>query len=468
MRIAQVIHTFPPYSVGGSENYTHALAKELQRLGHQVGVFHRIADSSRGEYAVEQAQVDGLPVWKVNHIFQYYDRFEKLYRDEEIDKRFGEFLDTFRPHIIHLHHLTCLSTAMVLEAKRRGCPVVMTLHDYWLICQRGQFLKPDLTLCAGQEDHECVKCLTRELGVTEANQKASPLDRPVVPTRFSLVHRAYSFLRKQYLLSRQWFWPPPDGAVQEVRRRMKHVRDICRNIDLFIAPSRFLQEKFLAFGVPSERLVFSDNGYDSASFREHQKACREEKRLRFGFIGVVFPPKGVHVLIEAFREVAEEEAELTIHGAEVPYEGFESYGEHLRRLAAGRKNIRFTGSYHPSEIGQLLGTVDVLVVPSVWYENSPLTIHEAFLARVPVITSDLGGMREFIRHGENGLLFRSRNVADLREKIRQFIRHPALVEQLGGRAPAVKTIGEDAVSMVKRYENLLALGNGNGSWRRAR
>ena len=466
MRIAQVIHTFPPYSVGGSENYTHALAKELQRLGHQVGVFHRIADSSRGEYAVEQARVDGLPVWKMNHIFQYYDRFEKLYRDEEIDKRFGEFLDTFRPHIIHLHHLTCLSTTMVLEAKRRGCPVVMTLHDYWLICQRGQFLKPDLTLCAGQEDHACVKCLTRELGVTEANRKASPLDRPVVLTRFSLVNRAYRFLRKQYLLSRQWFWPPPDGAVQEVRRRMRHVRDICRNIDLFIAPSRFLQEKFLAFGVPSERLVFSDNGYDSASFREHQKARREEKRLRFGFIGVVFPPKGVHVLIEAFREVAEEEAELVIHGAEVPYEGFESYGEHLRRLAAGRKNIHFAGSYLPSEIGQLLGTVDVLVVPSVWYENSPLTIHEAFLARVPVITSDLGGMREFIRHGENGLLFRSRNVADLREKMRQFIRHPALVEQLGGRASAVKTIREDAVSMVERYENLLALSN--GSQRRAR
>jgi glycosyltransferase involved in cell wall biosynthesis len=242
---------------------------------------------------------------------------------------------------------------------------------------------------------------------------------------------------------------------------MKHMRDICRNIDLFIAPSRFLKDKFLAFGVPAERLVFSDNGYDSASFLAPKKTRREEKRLRFGFIGVVFPPKGVHILVEAFREVAEEEAELIIHGVEVPYEGFESYGEHLRHLAAGCRNIRFAGSYVPSEIGQILGTVDVLVVPSIWYENSPLTIHEAFLARVPVITSDLGGMREFIRHGENGLLFRSRNVADLREKIRQFIRHPALVEQLGGRAPAVKTIGEDAVSMVERYENLLAVSDGS-------
>jgi glycosyltransferase involved in cell wall biosynthesis len=209
---------------------------------------------------------------------------------------------------------------------------------------------------------------------------------------------------------------------------------------MFIAPSRFLKDKFLAFGVPAERLVFSDNGYDSASFRAHKKTRREEKRLRFGFIGVVFPPKGVHILVEAFREVAEEEAELIIHGAEVPYEGFESYGEHLRRLAAGRRNIRFAGSYLPSEIGQILGTVDVLVVPSVWYENSP--------------------------QGEHGLLFRARNVADLREKIRQFIRHPALVEQLGGRAPAVKTIGEDAVSMVERYENLLAVSD--RSQRRAR
>ena len=455
MRIAQVIHAFPPYSIGGSENYTRALAKELQRLGHQLAVFHRISDFAREEYAIEQAEVDGLSVWRMNHIFQYYDRFEKLYRDDEIDKRFAAFLNAFQPQIVHLHHLTCLSTSIIGEAKKRGCPVVMTLHDYWLICQRGQFLKTDLALCPGQEDRECVKCLTRELGVTEASRKASALYRRILPARLALLNRAYSLFRSGYFMSRQFLLQRQDNAVQEVHRRMEHFREICQTIDLFISPSRFLAEKFLAFGIPTERLVCSDNGYDTTSFVGHKKVPRERRQLRFGFIGVVFPPKGVHVLLEAFREIGEEEAELTIHGAEVPYEGFDGYGDHLRRLAAGRKNIHFAGPYLPSEIGKILSTLDVLVVPSVWYENSPLTIHEAFLAQVPVITADLGGMREFVQDGVNGLLFRPRDAADLREKMRQLICHAVLVEEFGRRAPAVKTIAEDAAVMVERYKYLL-------------
>jgi len=93
-------------------------------------------------------------------------------------------------------------------------------------------------------------------------------------------------------------------------------------------------------------------------------------------------------------------------------------------------------------------------VPSIWYENAPLTIQEAFLAKIPVIATNLGGMREFVQDGVNGLLFRPRDAADLREKIRQIIDHPALVEQLGKRAPTVKTITEDAVTMAERYGKL--------------
>lgn len=458
MRIAQVIHAFPPYSVGGSENYTLALSKELRRLGHRVAVFHRIADFTKEEYAVEQEEMDGLQVWRMNHIFRHYDRFEKLYRDDEIDKRFAAFLDTFQPHVVHIHHLTCLSTSSVLAAKERDCPVVMTLHDYWLICQRGQFLKTDLALCSGQEDKECVKCLTRELSTTETSRKITSTYRRVMPDAPLLLHRMDALLRKMYGLYCQIFLPRQDSALQQVRRRMDHIREICENIDLFIAPSRFLTEKFLAFGIPPTKLLYSDNGYNTAGFPDNHTRPREEgEKLRFGFIGVVFPPKGVHILVEAFREIGEEEAELTIHGASVPYEGFDGYGEQLQRLAAGRSNIRFAGAYHPSEVGKILGAIDVLVVPSVWYENSPLTIHEAFLARVPIITADLGGMREFVQDGVTGLLFRPRDAADLREKIRQCIRNPLLVQQLSARAPAVKTIAEDAVEMEKRYSRLLAV-----------
>jgi glycosyltransferase involved in cell wall biosynthesis len=458
MRIAQVIHAFPPYSVGGSENYTLALCKEFQRRGHEVAIFHRIADFSKEEYAVEQGEVDGLPVWRMNHIFRYHDCFEKLYRDDEIDKRFAAFLDTFQPQVVHLHHLTCLSTSSVFEVKARGCPLVMTLHDYWLICQRGQFLKTDLTLCPGQDDHACVKCLTRELSVGEASRKLASTYRRVMPHSTSLFNRVDAILRKLYLRGSRLVIPRQDSAVQKVRQRMEHMREVCEQIDLFVAPSRFLADRFRSFGVPASKLLYSDNGYDVAAFSNRAERVRKEReRLRFGFIGVVFPPKGVHVLLEAFREILEDEAELVIHGSLVPYEGFEGYEEQLQRLAAGRSNIHFAGPYVASEVDQILGALDVLVVPSVWYENSPLTIHEAFLAHVPVITADLGGMRELVHDGVNGLLFRPRDAADLRTKIRQLIGQPQLLEQLSGRAPVVKTITEDAADMEQRYRHLCAI-----------
>ncbi|MGH8010449.1 MAG: glycosyltransferase, partial [Candidatus Binatia bacterium] len=224
MRIAQVIHTFPPYSVGGSENYTLALSQELQRQGHRVAIFHRIADATKEEYAVEHGEVEGLPVWRLNHVFRDSDQFEKLYQDAAIDQRFAAFLDAFQPDVIHIHHLTCLSTSSVFEARKRGCPVVMTLHDYWLICQRGQFLKTDLTLCPGQEDRECVKCLTRELVVSEANKKIMTTYRRLLPGVPSPLRWLAAQLRKAYVrYYGQFFVQRRDDAVQKVRRRMDHI-----------------------------------------------------------------------------------------------------------------------------------------------------------------------------------------------------------------------------------------------------
>ena len=102
-----------------------------------------------------------------------------------------------------------------------------------------------------------------------------------------------------------------------------------------------------------------------------------------------------------------------------------------------------------------LAEVDVVIVPSIWYENAPLVIREAFLARRPVITADFGGMREWVRDGVNGLLFQPRNVDDLRQKINRFITEPDLVTQLSQAFPAVRSISEDATLLGKHYQRLL-------------
>jgi glycosyltransferase involved in cell wall biosynthesis len=458
VRILQVIHAFPPYSEAGSENYTYALSQAFRRLGHEVAVFHRVADPTQEEYALTEAEVNGLPVYRLNNTFRYCDRFEKTYRNTDIDARFGVVLDRFRPEVIHFHHLTCLSTSCVLEARQRGLPVVMTLHDYWLICQRGQFLKRDVSLCSGQEDGECVRCLAHQLSISGGSARVSEIDRNTMPSPPYFRGGLAEIRRRLYSRFSRSFFHGQERALAEVRKRMAHVREVCAAVDLFISPSRFLREHFLRFGLPVDRVLFSPNGYETSTIVAVQRSVPSPgSPLRFAFTGTVIPPKGVHLLIQAFRAIPASAAQLTIYGGEVPYEGFPKYGEALRELAAGCRHIIFAGSYRPADVGRLLQEVDVLIVPSIWYENAPLTIQEAFLAKVPVIAANLGGMREFVQDGVNGLLFRPRDAVDLREKIRQIIHHPSLVEQFGKGAPAVKTITEDAVTMVERYGELSAM-----------
>ena len=455
VRILQVIHAFPPYSEAGSENYTYALSQALRRLGHEVAVFHRVADPTQAEYTLTEGELDSLPVYRLNNTFRFCDRFEKTYRNVDIDARFGDILDRFAPHVVHFHHLTGLSTACVFEAERRGLPVVMTLHDYWLICQRGQFLQRDITLCEGQEDAECVRCWAHQLSIAGGGVTAAAIDRKIMPSPPYFQSGFVAMLRR---LRSRWyhsFFRRQESALAEVRARMDHVRAVCQAVNLFLSPSHFLRKKFLDFGIPSDKILFSPNGYETSAFSARARAVSDcHSPVRFAYIGTIIPPKGVHILIQAFRAVPATTAQLTLYGGEVPYEGFPGYGQALCELAAGCSHISFAGSYRPAKVGHILREVDVLVVPSIWYENAPLTIQEAFLAKIPVIATNLGGMAEIIRDQVNGLLFRPRDVQDLREKILLLLRQPELIPLFGNAHPPVKTIVADAADMVERYEEL--------------
>jgi glycosyltransferase involved in cell wall biosynthesis len=113
------------------------------------------------------------------------------------------------------------------------------------------------------------------------------------------------------------------------------------------------------------------------------------------------------------------------------------------------------GRYDHQEVGRVLSAVDVVVVPSIWYEDAPLVIREAFLAGKPVVTAAFGGMQEWVEDGVNGLLFRQRDVGDLRQKLARFSADPDLVERLSRNCPVVKSISEDAREMEERYRALV-------------
>ncbi|MEJ2252468.1 MAG: glycosyltransferase [Candidatus Lokiarchaeota archaeon] len=169
--------------------------------------------------------------------------------------------------------------------------------------------------------------------------------------------------------------------------------------------------------------------------------------MRFGYTGRIIPVKGIDLLIKCFNEIDPKKASLNIYGKL-------DNGVHYLKKMVKNSNIFFHGGYNYWDIDKVLSNLDVLVVPSIWYENSPLVIHEAGLAKIPVITSNLGGMAELIIDGKNGFLFEPRNVDDLRDKIYRFINQPELIEAMSQDSSHIRSIQEDARDLIKIYKKL--------------
>jgi glycosyltransferase involved in cell wall biosynthesis len=237
-----------------------------------------------------------------------------------------------------------------------------------------------------------------------------------------------------------------------VRRRQAVVLAGYGAADLRIAPSRFLRARYLDTGAFDPRdFVYSPNG-----LRSGDGGCSAagpggvRAPVRFGFVGALVWYKGVEVLLEAFARLPTGSAALAIHGAFDP-----QHDAHHRRLEelAG-PGVRFHGRFDNARLREVFEGIDALVVPSVWYENAPITIQEAFLCRTPVLAGDEGGMAELLEGG-GGLTFRTGDAGDLARVMGALAREPErLVAIAAAGFPAVKSIAENARELEFRYRAL--------------
>jgi glycosyltransferase involved in cell wall biosynthesis len=236
---------------------------------------------------------------------------------------------------------------------------------------------------------------------------------------------------------------------------MVYVRKVVGMVDLFVAPSWTVFRTFRdGFGVPEERLAYLDYGFDLARLKGRKRT--PEKDFVFGYIGTHIPAKGIPLLLEAFPRVRGK-VRLRIWGR--PNSGTTpALRERARELPPSHADrVEWMGEYKPQAIvREVFDRVDALVVPSIWLENSPLVIHEAQQARVPVIASNIGGMAEYVNHEVNGLLFRPRNPADLASQMQRFADDPDFAKLLG-RHGYLKSESHDIPSIEQHVEDLVAM-----------
>jgi len=421
MKILQVVHSLPSFSQGGTEIYAFDSASELSKK-HQVYIFSRYSDLKQADYFVRKEIISGINVYLINNTFRDYDSFELSYQNPNIDKKFAQLLDEIKPDIVHIHHLAFLSLGIIEKAKERDIPLIFTLHDYWLACPKWHLLKAGQFPCekaaAGLFGEECGSCLRDILKIKPGAVMAYYWLKKLLP----------GYLLK-YLIKAYFHFSnaPSLDAAGQLKKRAVRARAAIENIDLFISPSQYVKDQFIRFGIDPGKILLYYPSLNMPKARTVQG--KSAGKICFAFAGTIIPAKGLHVLIEAFNGIKSDIAVLKIYGKLKDYPGFEGYLRSLKR-SVRNKFIKFIGEFRHEEIGEVLDSVDVLIVPSVWQENSPLIIRESFLLKIPVIASRAGGIPELINDGINGFLFEPGNAGELQEKLEYVINNPGVLGRL--------------------------------------
>lgn len=419
MKILLVTHKYPPHALGGVEVYTYHLARAL-RGRHQVFVFYRHDDRDGPAFAEYDQEADGIFVrrvscrpqgWRATVAGQFVDTF----LNRPIEDSLVRLVAQVQPDLVHLQHLMSLSVGIAHRLRRAGLPVVLTLHDYWFLCANSQLVWPDGRVCRGKAaGMNCVRCAT----AARFPSVWVPWLRPAVAPLF---------------LWRDWV----------VKRAALQAR-------FFIAPSRFLIGQYVAAGFPKERFIYLENGIPLDRLRRAQWQATDGP-LRVTFLGALAWQKGVHVLVEAFNGLPEGVARLRIWGDPGV---FPEYAERLRRCLT-HPDASLMGPIANERVGEVLADSDVLVVPSLWYENSPMVIQEAHALGVPVIASDLGALAEKVHHEVDGLLFPPGDVLALQRTLQRILDEPDLLPRLRSGVPSPLDIEEHAGELERLYRQVV-------------
>ncbi|MFA6011325.1 MAG: glycosyltransferase [Desulfobacteraceae bacterium] len=434
MKILKVIHGYPTRYNAGSEVYSQTLCHGLIEKKHKVEVFTRIEDSFSPDYALFSDRDNEQPEIRIHLVNM--PRAKDGYRHQGVDDQFEKIIMSFDPDIIHIGHLNHLSTSIPMVAEKFNIPVVYTLHDYWLMCPRGQFMqmfpqsRNDLDrlwdVCDGQVDRKCaLRCYLRY---------------------FSGLEETYA---TDLIYWKNW-----------VGRRMDHVRTVCESIDLFIAPSRYLYDRYHKdFGISDNKMVYLDYGFDLKRFSNRKR--QPDEPFTFGYIGTHIPSKGIHHLIKAFGMLTGN-PQLRIWGRPRGQDTQALMALAARLPSGAGQRVQWVDEYKNQNIVEdVFNHVDAIVVPSIWVENSPLVIHEALQARVPVITANAGGMSEYVHHEKNGLLFDHRTPEMLVYQMQRLFDNPDLGFQLGERGylnnedSNIPDIDTHVAVIEKLYEKVL-------------
>jgi len=411
-RVLVLTHSHPALTRGGAELAALRLFEGLRAHTDRSALFlgcGREPGGGRAGSAITQ------PFGEDDFLYTMagYDWFKFANHDERFPRDFAALLRRTRPDVLHFHHYSNFGAEALLIARRTlpQARIVVTLHEFQAICHHyGQMVtRHSRTLCHQATLRDCIRC-------------------------FPEFSRADFFLRTQY------------------------VRRFFEEVDVFIAPSRFLEGRYVEWGLPAGKIRVVENVIADAT-EAPTAVAREDGVLRAGFFGQISFLKGIQVLFDAAAILEDEGVDnvvFNIHGDHTgqPEEFREEF---LASLAKAGRNVRFHGPYDNSRVDALMRAQDLVLVPSVWWENSPVVIQEARRNRLPIICSDIGGMAEKVEPGTDGWHVPVGSAPELAALLRTLAGAPQRIAAMRATIRPTMPAREAVAEHVALYDSLFAV-----------
>ena len=349
-----------------------------------------------------------------------------------------------RPDLIHVTHLVNHTAVLLEVAASLGIPCVATFTDFFGFCYNNKLEGADGALCAGPSPsrRNCMACHLKAV----AGQDALP--RPLQwAARFGANPLGAFVLDKARKLG-AYRHGEVDGLVEDLRLRPDILAACYTHYQAAIAPTRFLEAAYRRNGF-DKPMVRSWFGVDFDRSPKQQRAVG--KPVVFGFIGQLAPHKGTDLLIEAFNRLPAGSAELHVYGPADQDPGF------MRRLETLAKDhdVRFLGTFAQHRTREILDTMDLLVIPSRWYENSPLVLLDALASHTPVLVSNVEGLTEFITPGVDGLAFERGSVPSIADCLQRFVDDPSLAARMSADTAYVRDTRAMVDDVIALYRQVL-------------
>ena len=391
------------YLNGGSERHYFDLIKLLEEKGFNVSSFSTI-DSRNTHSNYNNYYVNKFSLKSFNALNSL-----KIFNNKEANLKLEALINNEKPDIAHLHNVYYqISPNIINILKKHNIPVIMTLHDYKLICPNYKLFNQNkiCTKCEGKQFYHCFtnKCVKNSY-----------------PKSLLAMLEAYY---------------------------QKHISKAYDKIDVFIAPSQFMKKMCVTFGIPKEKIIVLNNFTEDSNTPFIKKNPSNNYLLYFGRLS---KEKGLDFLINTISESINQ-LPLKIVGTGPLHK---QYKTKIKELNAENK-IKLIGPKYGNELKELIQDSKAIIIPSIWPENMPISLLEAMLFKKTVIASKIGGIPEIIKNGENGFMFEPNSKTELLSIINNLKNYD--LNQIGNNArkKALSLNANDYITeLIKIYKNYL-------------